>query len=192
MLLSDTNIRMLCLAVKPLIVPFVETYPPGAVSYGLTSAGYDVRLSTSVWFFKNTCGEVVDPKRFNDLSYRDALFDIRSVDYGQSIVIPARSYVLAQTVETIDVPRWLKGRCVGKSTYARCGIIVNTTPLEPGWYGTLTLEISNANPCPVRLYTGEGVAQLEFERIEGSVAVSYDDRGGKYMGQTDVTPPRML
>jgi dCTP deaminase len=186
MLLSDNEI-----AAREMIIPFVEQYPHGCLSYGLTSAGYDLRLDNSIWVFKNTYAEIVDPKRFKDPDYLSSVFDIRSVPFGDPIVIPARSYVLGQSYETIRMPIDLKGRCVGKSTYARCGIIVNTTPLEPGWFGKLTIEISNSNPCPVRLYTGEGIAQLEFEQLSSPCFKSYADKKGKYQGQTSVTPARM-
>jgi dCTP deaminase len=187
MILCDHEIRTLCWNEPALITPFVDSYPPGAVSYGLTSAGYDLRLAPQVLVFKATRAEVVDPKRFKDAEYKKLVFDEYVAD--KEIVLPAHSYILVQSVEYIRMPRNLKGRCVGKSTYARCGVIVNTTPLEPGWEGTLTIEISNSNPSPVKLYVGEGIAQLEFDRIE-EPQVDYAAKGGKYQNQREVTPAR--
>jgi dCTP deaminase len=198
MLLSDVDIRKLCTVPlhyydgRPLIDPFHESVSLGVVSYGLSHAGYDLRLDNRIWVFRNTRGEAVDPKLFRDASYRDRMFDCYQVELGQPVIVPGHSYALVQSLETIAVPPRLKGRCVGKSTYARCGLIVNTTPLEPCWWGKLTIELSNANPCPVRLYTGEGIAQLEFEELSSEPFVTYASKGGKYQGQDDVTPARVL
>lgn len=192
MILNDKQIRRRCedpglwFNGRPLISPFREGKVEGCISYGLTSSGYDLALDGKVMAFKNTRGGVVDPKAFNDPTYRASVFDcFESYD---SIVVPANGYILVQCVEYLSLPRDLKGHCIGKSTYARCGVIVNTTPLEPEWHGHLTIEISNSNPAPVKLYVGEGIAQLEFHLIDPPER-SYADKGGKYQGQRDVTPP---
>jgi dCTP deaminase len=180
---------------RPLISPFCESVQEG-ISYGLTSAGYDARLDDQVLVYKTTRWEPVDPKRFKDAEYRSQMFDEYKANYWQAnlvgapnrIILPGGTYALVQTMEEFCLPRHLKGRCVGKSTYARCGLIVNTTPLEPEWYGKLTIEVFAS--VPVVLYVGEGICQMEFERTEGACEVSYADKKGKYQGQQVVTPPR--
>ena len=206
MLLADTEIRKRCRAIayseKPMIDPFVEGVQSNdIISYGLTSAGYDLRMGLEVLIFKNSFGEAIDPKRFKDQTYLDRMFDKLTYKHmppdvlnGErlSITIPAHGYILATSYEYLRIPRYLKARCVGKSTYARCGLIVNTTPLEPEWEGNLTIEISNSAPCPSTIYIMEGIAQLEFEQIYGNVETSYKDKKGKYDQQIGVTPARVL
>ncbi len=203
MLLNDTAIRERSMRGpcpltytndwQPMIVPFSEGCTDGVISYGLTSAGYDLRLAAGVWIFKNSFGEVVNPKRFNEEGYKDRLFD---VNWSESVIkLPSRGYALGTSYEYLRIPLHLKGRCVGKSTYARCGILINTTPLEPGWEGRLTIEISNLNPCEAEIYVMEGIAQLEFEMLCAPPEKHYGNKHkggvGKYQYQTEVTPPRM-
>lgn len=190
--LSDSYVRLLSTAPgtedAPLIGPFSESIDrPDMVSWGLTSAGYDVRLDGSeVLYFSRDVHEVVDPKN-RDPAYRDRLFRRMTFEPHERIVIPPHGYVLARTYERFCLPRWLKGICTGKSTYARVGVIVNLTPLEPEWRGHLTLEIANVNPQPVAVYAMEGIAQIEFHPIVGPVERSYADKGGKYQDQVGVT-----
>ena len=170
----------------------IEPFEPGqvrrvddrrVVSYGTSSYGYDIRCSRRFKIFTNINAEVVDPKAFSARSF---------IDYeGDSCIIPPNSFALASTVEYLRVPRSVLVVCLGKSTYARCGIIVNVTPLEPEWEGHVTLEFSNTTPLPARVYANEGVAQLVFFGTDGDCESSYADRGGKYQGQTGVTLPRM-
>lgn len=192
MLLNDREIyehcnnRSLWFDGKPLISPFTEMVQQG-ISYGLTSAGYDARLDSQVLVYKATRWEPVDPKQFKSDEYRRTMFDEYEAKDGK-IILPGNTYSLVQTVEEFCLPRWIKGRCVGKSTYARCGLIVNTTPMEPEWYGNLTVEVYAS--VPVVLYVGEGICQMEFERV-APCEVSYADKRGKYQGQRNVTPPRV-
>jgi dCTP deaminase len=192
-LLTDQEIRSRCVDTsEPLIIPFSEGVSGGGVvSYGLSSAGYDLRLAPEVLAFKNSHGEVLDPKRFADEDYCLRVFDNVHSNHKGHIILPAHSYVLGCSLEYVRMPRQLKGRVVGKSTWARAGVLINTTPIEPGWEGHITLEIGNVTPCPVRLYVGEGIAQLEFETFRGDVGTSYADKGGVYQGQLHVTPPRV-
>ena len=169
----------------------IEPFEPGqvrrldgrpAVSYGTSSYGYDIRCSTHFKIFTNINSAVVDPKDFAEDSF---------VDYeGGSCIIPPNSFALASTVEYLRVPRSVLVVCLGKSTYARCGIIVNVTPLEPEWEGHVTLEFSNTTPLPARVHANEGVAQLVFFEADGECETSYADRGGKYQKQQGVTLPR--
>lgn len=190
-ILSDRAIRDHCMdpdlwfAGRPLISPFKEGVQEG-ISYGLTSAGYDARLDSQVMVYKTTRMMPVDPKRFSDPEYREQMFD-EYVSTDGKIVIPGGTYALVQTIEEFSLPRWLKGSCTGKSTYARCGLIVNTTPMEPEWYGKLTIEVFAS--VPVVLYVGEGICQMEFIRTEGLCETSYADKKGKYQNQQSVTPP---
>ena len=177
-LLADWQIRKL---VK--IEPFAEeSLRAGVVSFGLSSYGYDVRVGRNFKVFTNVYGAVVDPKNFN----KDAFVDIE----GDYCIIPPNSFALAETVEYFEIPRDVLATCLGKSTYARCGIIVNVTPLEPEWEGHVTLEFSNTTPLPAKIYAGEGVAQMLFFQSDEVCETSYKDRGGKYQGQTGVTLPR--
>lgn len=152
------------------------------VSYGTSSYGYDVRCSNEFKIFTNINSAVVDPKNFDENSFVDFQGDV--------CIIPPNSFALARTVEYLRIPRDVLTLCLGKSTYARCGIIVNVTPLEPEWEGRVTLEFSNTTPLPARIYANEGVAQVIFLQSDEECAVSYRDRRGKYQGQTGVTLPR--
>ena len=152
------------------------------VSYGTSSYGYDVRCSTEFKIFTNINAAVVDPKAFDDSSFIE--FE------GDVCIIPPNSFVLAGTIEYFRIPRNILTICVGKSTYARCGIIVNVTPFEPEWEGYVTLEFSNTTPLPAKIYANEGVAQVIFFESEEECEISYKDRKGKYQGQTGVTLPR--
>jgi dCTP deaminase len=184
------------LALDPtfrMLEPFSERVEKGVVSYGLSYAGYDLRLGRKVKIFKNSYGVRVSPKRFKEDGYTEKLFDTYEVKEGEPIVIPSRGYILGASVEKIRMPNFLVGTIVGKSTYARAGIIVNTTPAEPGWIGYLTIEISNDNPCEVELYPDEGVAQLRFERLESLPEGDYSQGGGKYQDQgPEPVPSRVL
>ena len=153
------------------------------ISYGVSSYGYDVRCSNEFKVFTNIHSAVVDPKSFDEKSFVDIESDI--------CVIPPNSFALARTVEYFKIPRNVLTVCLGKSTYARCGIIVNVTPLEPGWEGYVTLEFSNTTPLPAKIYANEGVAQFIFLKGNEKPDVTYADRNGKYMGQTGVTLPKV-
>ena len=152
------------------------------ISWGTSSYGYDVRCAPEFKVFTNINSAVVDPKAFTESSFV-------GVEAGQCI-IPPNSFALARTLEYFRIPRDVLTICLGKSTYARCGIIVNVTPLEPEWEGHVTLEFSNTTPLPARVYANEGVAQMVFLRAEEVCETSYRDRGGKYQGQRGVTLPR--
>ena len=151
------------------------------ISYGTSSYGYDVRCSKHFKIFTNINSAVVDPKAFNPESFVD--FE------GDVCIIPPNSFALASTVEYFRIPRSVLTVCLGKSTYARCGIIVNVTPLEPEWEGNVTLEFSNTTPLPAKIYANEGVAQMIFFESDEPCETSYRDRDGKYQGQTGVTLP---
>jgi dCTP deaminase len=167
-----------------MIEPFVESQRrDGVISYGLSSYGYDARVADEFKIFTNVDSDVVDPKHFSKSSLVDRKTDV--------CVIPPNSFALARTVEYFRVPRDVLVICLGKSTYARCGIIVNVTPLEPEWEGHVTLEFSNTTPLPARIYANEGACQFLFLRGEGPCDVSYADRGGKYMKQLGVTLPKL-
>jgi dCTP deaminase len=164
------------------IVPFAPNQSrPGVISYGVTSYGYDVRLDRKFKVFTNVWGAVVDPKNFDPRSFVEVEDDF--------CLIPPNSFVLAETVEYIEIPRDVLVICVGKSTLARCGLIVNVTPLEPEWRGRVTLEISNTTPLPAKLYANEGVAQLLFFRAAAECRTSYADKKGKYQDQPGLTLP---
>tara|TARA_B100001287_G_scaffold178140_1_gene150218 strand:- start:84 stop:653 length:570 start_codon:yes stop_codon:yes gene_type:complete len=152
------------------------------ISYGVSSFGYDVRCANEFKVFTNIHSATVDPKAFDDDSFVDITSDV--------CVIPPNSFALARTVEYFRIPRNVLTICLGKSTYARCGIIVNVTPLEPEWEGHVTLEFSNTTNLPAKIYAGEGVAQMIFFESDEDCEVSYKDRGGKYQGQTGVTLPK--
>lgn len=170
----------------------IEPFQPGQVkhaadgqrivSYGTSSYGYDVRCSREFKVFTNINSTIVDPKHFDSGSFVDITSD--------QCIIPPNSFALARTVEYFRIPRDTLVVCLGKSTYARCGIIVNVTPLEPEWEGHVTLEFSNTTPLPARIYANEGVAQMLFFQSDEVCETSYKDRGGKYQGQTGVTLPR--
>jgi dCTP deaminase len=152
------------------------------VSYGTSSYGYDIRCSTEFKIFTNINAAVVDPKAFDASSFIEF--------HGEVCIIPPNSFALARTIEYFRIPRNVLTLCVGKSTYARCGIIVNVTPFEPEWEGHATLEFSNTTPLPAKIYANEGVAQVIFFESEEECEISYKDRKGKYQGQTGVTLPR--
>ena len=167
-----------------MIDPFVDRQQRnGAISFGLSSYGYDARVSTEFRIFTNVDNAIVDPKDFSDKSFVERDTDV--------CIIPPNSFVLARTVEYFRIPRDILVICLGKSTYARCGIIVNVTPLEPEWEGHVTLEFSNTTPLPAKVYANEGACQFLFLKGEGAPEVSYKDRQGKYMGQRGVTLPKL-
>ncbi len=170
-----------------MIDPFVSKQVKGnheakLVSYGLSSYGYDVRLAEEFKIFTNIKAAIVDPKNFS----QDSFVDLKS----NVCIIPPNSFVLGRTVEYFKIPRNVLVICLGKSTYARCGIIVNVTPLEPEWEGHVTLEFSNTTNLPAKIYANEGVAQLIFLEATEECSVSYKDRNGKYQGQQGVTLPK--
>lgn len=152
------------------------------ISYGTSSYGYDVRCANEFKIFTNVHSTTVDPKHFDENSFVDIKSDV--------CIIPPNSFALARTVEYFRIPRNVLTVCLGKSTYARCGIIVNVTPLEPEWEGHVTLEFSNTTPLPAKIYANEGVAQMLFFESDEVCDTSYKDRGGKYQGQTGVTLPK--
>jgi dCTP deaminase len=182
-LLADHQIRDLAQS-QGMIEPFVEKQKrDGVISYGLSSYGYDARSAEDFKIFTNIDNALVDPKNFSKQSFVDRTTDI--------CVIPPNSFVLTHTVEYFRIPDDVLVVCLGKSTYARCGLIVNVTPLEPGWEGHVTLEISNTTPLPARVYANEGIAQFLFFKGSSACETSYADKSGKYMGQRGVTLPRM-
>ncbi|NCC21774.1 MAG: dCTP deaminase [Alphaproteobacteria bacterium] len=182
-LLPDHAIRAHALG-SGMIEPFVEQQKAeGMISYGLSSYGYDARLAPEFMVFTNVDNALVDPKEFSKKSFVE-----RNVT---ECVIPPNSFALSRTVEYFRIPRDVLVICLGKSTYARCGLIVNVTPLEPGWEGHVTLEISNTTPLPAKVYANEGIAQFLFFKGSSQCEVSYADRSGKYMGQRGVTLPRI-
>ena len=181
-ILSDRWIREQAQA-NAMIEPFVEAQRrDGCISYGLSSYGYDARVSDEFKIFTNVDNALVDPKDFAHNSFVDRKTDV--------CIIPPNSFALARTVEYFRVPRDVLVICLGKSTYARCGIIVNVTPLEPEWEGHVTLEFSNTTTLPAKIYANEGVAQMLFFESDEVCATSYKDRGGKYQGQRGVTLPK--
>lgn len=174
---------------KGMIEPFVDGQikkledGSRAISYGLSSYGYDLRVSREFKVFTNVFNTVVDPKNFDSKSFVDIDTDV--------CIVPPNSFALARSVEYFRIPREALTICVGKSTYARCGIIVNVTPFEPEWEGHVTLEISNTTPLPAKIYANEGLAQVVFFASSEVCETSYADREGKYMKQTGITIPRM-
>lgn len=182
---SDQWIEKMALQSQ-MISPFEsnqirETSQGRCISYGLSSYGYDIRCANEFKIFTNINSAIVDPKAFDETSFIDIKSDV--------CVIPPNSFALARTVEYLRIPRGVLVICLGKSTYARCGIIVNVTPLEPEWEGHVTLEFSNTTPLPAKIYAYEGVAQLLFLESDEVCRVSYKDRSGKYQGQRGVTLP---
>ncbi len=152
------------------------------ISYGTSSYGYDVRCAGEFKIFTNINSTIVDPKNFDEKSFVDVKADV--------CIIPPNSFALARTIEYFRIPRNVLTICVGKSTFARCGIIVNVTPLEPEWEGHVTLEFSNTTPLPAKIYANEGIAQMLFFEADEVCSTSYKDRGGKYQGQRGVTLPK--
>lgn len=182
---SDAWIRTMA-KEHGMISPFQEgLVTKGAISYGLSSYGYDVRVGRHFKIFHNLHSTLVDPKAFDQRSFVDHV--------GDTCIIPPNSFVLAETVERFKVPREVLCVCLGKSTYARCGIIVNVTPLEPEWEGVITIEISNTTPLPAKIYAEEGIAQILFLRARpGELCeTSYADRKGKYQHQAGLTLPKI-
>lgn len=167
-----------------MIEPFVDSQVRnGVISYGVSSYGYDIRVADEFKIFTNVYSAVVDPKDFNPKSM---------VDFqGEVCVIPPNSFALARTVEYFRIPRNVLTICLGKSTYARCGIIVNVTPFEPEWEGFVTLEISNTTPLPAKIYANEGIAQVLFFEADEVCEVSYADKKGKYQGQQAIVLPKL-
>ena len=181
--MADRWIRRMALE-HAMIEPFVETQKrDGVISYGLSSYGYDARVADEFKIFTNVDSAIVDPKAFSS----DSFVDRR----GPVAIIPPNSFALAHTVEYFRIPRDVLVICLGKSTYARCGIIVNVTPLEPEWEGQVTIEISNTTPLPARVYAHEGICQFLFLQGAEPCETSYADRRGKYMGQRGTALPRM-
>ncbi|MDI9348028.1 MAG: dCTP deaminase [Methylacidiphilales bacterium] len=168
-----------------MIQPFVskQVRKNKTISYGLSSYGYDVRCAREFKIFTNINSDIVDPKKFSKKSFVEV--------NTSACIIPPNSFALARTVEYFRIPRNVLTLCVGKSTYARCGIIVNVTPLEPEWEGHITLEFSNTTPLPAKIYANEGVAQILFFESDEVCKVSYKDRKGKYQKQRGVTLPRV-
>ena len=167
-----------------MIEPFVEELVrEGVISYGLSSYGYDVRVSDDFKIFTNVYNTVVDPKNFDPHSFVDFKGDV--------CVIPPNSFALGRTVEYFRLPRSVMGVVLGKSTYARCGIVSNFTPLEASWEGYITIEISNSTPLPAKIYANEGIAQVLFFECDGECLVSYAERRGKYQGQKGISLPKV-
>ncbi len=172
------------MAAKGMIEPFVESQVrEDVVSFGLSSYGYDIRVADEFKVFTNINNTVIDPKAFDPRSFIDIKSDL--------CIVPPNSFALARTVEYFRIPRDVLTVCLGKSTYARCGIIVNVTPFEPEWEGTATLEISNTTPLPAKIYANEGIAQVLFFQSDETCEVSYGDKKGKYQAQLEVTLPRI-
>ena len=181
--LSDKWIRKMS-KERNMITPFEEKQIRGdSISYGLSSFGYDARVSDEFKIFTNVNSEIVDPKNFSLEGFVEKKSD--------TCIIPPNSFVLARTVEYFKIPRNILVICLGKSTYARCGIIVNVTPLEPEWEGHVTLEFSNTSPLPAKIYANEGACQFLFLKGQESPRFSYADKKGKYMKQQGVTLPKI-
>ena len=180
---SDRWIRRMALE-HGMIEPFVdEQVREGVVSYGLSSYGYDIRVADEFKVFTNINTTVIDPKNFDPRSFVDIKADV--------CIVPPNSFALARTIEYFRIPRDVLTICLGKSTYARCGIIVNVTPFEPEWEGFVTLEISNTTPLPAKIYANEGLAQVLFFQSDEPCERSYADKKGKYQGQRGVTLPKI-
>ncbi|MAX29604.1 MAG: dCTP deaminase [Candidatus Marinimicrobia bacterium] len=167
-----------------MIKPFVENnIRKDVISYGLSSYGYDIRVSDEYKIFTNINNSVIDPKKFDDKSFINFKGDV--------CVVPANSFALARSIEYFKIPRNVLTICLGKSTYARCGIIVNVTPFEPEWEGYVTLEISNTTPLPAKIYSNEGLCQVIFFESDEDCNISYKDKSGKYQSQTGITLPKL-
>ena len=167
-----------------MIVPFEERQiRKGVISYGLSSYGYDIRVGNEFKIFTNVNCTIVDPKNFDEQSFVDFKGDV--------CIVPPNSFALARTVEYFKIPRNVLTICLGKSSYARCGIILNVTPFEPEWEGFATLEISNTTPLPAKIYANEGIAQVVFFESDEPCEVSYADKKGKYQAQRDITLPKI-
>jgi dCTP deaminase len=182
MILSDNEIKELCLSLE-MIKPFEDKQKrEGVISYGVSSYGYDFRIDRDYKIFTNSLSRLVDPKNFDTKVF---------VDYsGDECIIPPNSFILGKSVEYFKMPKDVMGICVGKSTYARCGLIVNVTPIEPGWEGYITIEVSNTTPLPAKIYSGEGICQLVF--FKGNpCSITYADKKGKYQCQKELTLPKI-
>jgi len=166
-----------------MIEPFAEYQVRSGISYGVSSYGYDIRVADEFKIFTNVNSTIVDPKRFDAQSFVDFTGDV--------CLVPPNSFALARTVEYFRIPRSVLTLCLGKSTYARCGIIVNVTPFEPEWEGTATLEISNTTPLPAKIYANEGIAQVIFFESDEVCQTSYADKKGKYQAQRAITLPKI-
>ena len=180
---SDKWIKKMSLK-KEMIAPFVDgQIAKNVISYGVSSYGYDLRVADEYKIFTNVNNSIIDPKNFDSASF---------VDYkGDVCIVPPNSFALARSVEYFRIPRDVLTICVGKSTYARCGIIVNVTPFEPEWEGYVTLEISNSTPLPAKIYSNEGLCQVLFFQSDEECRTSYKDKAGKYQQQSGITLPRM-
>ena len=182
-IMPDHWIRRMA-AEQGMIEPFVERQQrQGVISYGLSSYGYDARVSDEFKIFTNVDNAVVDPKNFSEAGFVSRK--------GDTCIVPPNSFALAHTTEYFRIPRDVLVICLGKSTYARCGLIVNVTPLEPEWEGQVTIEISNTTPLPARIYANEGICQFLFLKGDTPPEVSYADRAGKYMRQRGVALPKL-
>lgn len=183
MLKSDRWIKKMAIEYK-MIEPFEERQiKKGVISYGLSSYGYDLRLSDEFKIFTNVFNSIIDPKNFDPKSF---------VDFkGETCVIPPNSFILGRSIEYLRIPRKILGICIGKSTYARCGIIVNITPIEAEWEGQVTIEISNTTPLPVKVYAYEGIAQIIFLESDEECEMSYKDKKGKYDKQLGIVLPKI-
>lgn len=201
---SDRWIRNQCILNIPetrypekfntMINPFVEKQTgEGVISYGVSSYGYDIRVADEFQVFNNLHSSIIDPKKFDKalLWERKGLENLEKDESGYFVLVPPNSFALAKTVEYFKIPRNIMTICVGKSTYARCGIIVNVTPFEPEWEGYATMEISNTTPCPAKIYANEGIAQVLFFEADEVCEVSYADRKGKYQKQMELTLPKV-
>jgi dCTP deaminase len=179
----DKWIRKMALEHR-MIEPFTDKQVrQGVISYGLSSYGYDIRIADEFKIFTNINSSIVDPKNFDPKSF---------VDFkGETCIIPPNSFALARTIEYFRIPRNVITVCVGKSTYARCGVIVNVTPFEPEWEGIVTLEVSNTTPLPAKIYANEGIAQVLFFESDEQCETSYADKKGKYQAQQTLTLPRL-
>jgi dCTP deaminase len=183
MVMSDKWIRKMAKEYG-MIEPFEENLVrKGVISYGISSYGYDFRIADEFKIFTNVASTIVDPKNFDERSFVSVK--------GDYCIIPPNSFALGRSVEYFRIPRDVIGICLGKSTYARCGIIVNVTPLEPGWEGFLTVEISNTTPLPAKIYAWEGIAQVIFVKGNEECEISYKDRKGKYMYQPGIVIPKV-
>ena len=183
MLKSDKWIKKMAIEYK-MIEPFEERQiKRGVISYGLSSYGYDLRLSDEFKIFTNVFNSIIDPKNFDPKSF---------VDFkGDTCIIPPNSFILGRSIEYLRIPRKVLGICIGKSTYARCGIIVNITPIEAEWEGHVTIEISNTTPLPVKVYAYEGIAQIIFLESDEECEVTYKDKKGKYDKQIGIVLPKI-
>ncbi len=182
-IMSDKWIREQA-TTNGMIKPFTEKQNrDGKISYGVSSYGYDCRVADEFMIFTNVNNSIIDPKEFNDKCFIEQKTDV--------CIIPPNSFALARTVETFKIPRDILVVCLGKSTYARCGLIINVTPLEPEWEGQITLEISNTTQLPAKVYANEGLAQLLFFQGNEPCEISYADKGGKYMHQEGVVLPKV-